>query len=70
MKKNIYKISTIYASDKNKVARAIFNIDEKAEYRHKDRWTFKVKTTLTLNDMNRIFMYKNYECDIRKSWFF
>ena len=35
---------TQYATDRNKAMRAIFEEDEKAEFKHKDRWTFKVKT--------------------------
>ena len=70
LKKNIYKVSTQYATDRNKAMRAIFEEDEKAEFKHKDRWTFKVRTTLTLNDMNRIFMYERYEYGFKKIRFF
>ena len=70
MKRNVYRVCTQYATDRNKAMRVIFEEDEKAEFKHKDRWTFKVKTTLTLNDMNRIFMYERYEYGIRKALFF
>lgn len=70
VKKNVYRVSTQYATDRNKAMRAIFEEDEKAEFKHKDRWTFKVRTTLTLNDMNRIFMYERYEYGIKKALFF
>ncbi len=70
VKKNVYTICTQYASDRNKVMRAIFEEDEKAEFKHKDRWTFKVKTILTLNDMNKILIYESYEYGIKKTLFF
>ena len=70
VKKNVYTVSTQYATDRSKAMRVIFEEDEKAEFKHKDRWTFKVKTTLTLNDMNRVFMYERYEYGIKKALFF
>ncbi len=70
VKKNVYKICTQYATDKKEAMRAIFEKDERAEFKHKDRWTFKVKTTLTLNDMNKIFIYESYEYNIKKTLFF
>ena len=70
LKKNVYKVSTEYSTDRNKAMRAIFEEDEKAEFKPKDRWTFKVKTTLTLSDMNKIFMYKSYEYGFKKIRFF
>ena len=70
LKKNIYKVSTQYSTDRNKAMQAIFEEDDKAEFKTKDRWTFKVKTTLTLNDMNKIFMYKSYEYGFKKVRFF
>lgn len=69
-KKNVYKVSTQYATDRNKAMQAVFEEDEKAEFKHKNRWTFKVRTTMTLNDMNRIFMYERYEYSIKKALFF
>lgn len=70
LKKNVYIVSTQYAGDKNKAMQTVFEEDEKAEFKYKDRWTFKVKTTLTLNDMNKIFIYKSYECYVKKVLFF
>ena len=70
VKKNVYKICTQYSTDKKEAMRAIFEEDEKAEFKHKDRWTFKVKTILTLSDMNKIFIYKSYEYSVKKTLFF
>ena len=70
VKKNVYRVSTQYATHRSKAMQVIFEEDEKAEFKHKDRWTFKVRTTLTLNDMNRIFMYESYEYGIKKVLFF
>ena len=70
VKKNVYRVCTQYSTDRSKAMQCIFEEDEKAEFKHKDRWTFKVKTTLTLNDMNRIFMYERYEYGIKKALFF
>lgn len=70
VKKNIYRVCTQYSTDRSKAMQCIFEEDEKAEFKHKDRWTFKVRTTLTLNDMNRIFMYERYEYGIKKALFF
>ena len=70
LKKNMYKVWTQYSTDRSKAMQCIFEEDEKAEFKHKDRWTFKVKTTLTLNDMNRIFIYERYEYGIKKTLFF
>ena len=70
LKKNVYKVWTQYATDRSKAMQTIFEEDEKAEFKHKDRWTFKVKTALTLNDMNRIFIYERYEYGIKKALFF
>ena len=68
--KYIYRVCTQYSTDRSKAMQCIFEEDEKAEFKHKDRWTFKVRTTLTLNDMNRIFMYERYEYGIKKALFF
>lgn len=65
-----YKVWTNLSGDRSRAMQAIFEEDNKAEFKPKDRWTFKVKTTLTLNDMNKIFMYKSYEYGFKKIRFF
>ena len=65
-----YKVWTNMSGDRGKAMQAIFEEDDKAEFKPKDRWTFKVKTTLTLSDMNKVFMYKSYEYGFKKIRFF
>ena len=65
-----YEVGVHFSDNKNNAMQTVFHEDPKAEFKHKSRWRFKVRTTLTLNDMNRIFMYKKYEYNVKKTWFF
>ena len=65
-----YEVGVHISDDKNNAMQTVYQEDSKAEFKHKSRWRFKVRTTLTLNDMNRIFMYKRYEYAVKKTWFF
>ena len=54
--KNKFKITVEYASDRNSVMREILKIDNKIEFKDKDRWTFKILTNLTMGELYKLLL--------------
>ena len=68
--RNKFKCHVRYSSDRSKAMADILQYDEDAEFNICGDWSFKVKTTLSLNDMNRIMIYRDRMTNVKKTWFF
>ena len=53
---NKFEIHTYYECDRNPSMLTILKLDETAKFKPKNRWTFKAKTNLTLDEINTNFL--------------
>jgi hypothetical protein len=67
---NKFEIHTNYECERNPAMLTILKLDEKAKFKTKTRWTFKVKTNLTLDEINTNFLAEDYMYTVKKTWFF
>ena len=68
-KKNKIKVEVRYSNDRNRTVRAIVDIDPEAEIFLKDFWTFKIKSNLTLSQINRILAAHDIDGQAKKTLF-
>ena len=58
-KRNKFRCTVRYYTDRNS-----------AEFKVCGDWTFKVRTELSLNDLNRIMIYNDRMTNVKNAWFF
>ncbi len=69
-KKNKFRCTVRYYTDRSKAMADILQYDENAEFRACGDWTFKVRTVLSLSDMNKIMIYRDRMTNVKRAWFF
>jgi hypothetical protein len=69
-KRNKFRCVVRYYTDRSKAMADILKYDNNAEFKVCDDWTFKVRTVLNLNDLNRIMIYNDRMTNVRNAWFF
>ena len=67
---NKFEIHTLHECERNPSMVTILKLDEKAKFKPEKHWTFKVKTNLTLDEINKNFLAEDYAYTIKKIWFF
>ena len=68
-KKNKIKVVVQYSDIRNKAVKAIVDIDPEVEIFLKDSWTFKIKSKLTLSQINIILVASGIEGQAKKTLF-
>ena len=68
-KKNKIKVEVQYSNLRNKAVKAIVDIDPEAEIFLKGPWTFKIKSNLTLSQINIILVAREIQGQAKKTLF-
>jgi hypothetical protein len=69
-KRNKFRCTVRYYTDRSKAMADILKYDNDAEFKVCGDSTFKVRTVLSLNDLNRIMIYNDRMTNVRNAWFF
>lgn len=71
IKKNIFKITVNYYTDRDPIMKALYNKDRDIEFKIIDKWDFKVKTSLSRTELIVILIHSKEEgFTVRKAWIF
>ena len=70
-KKNISKITVNYYTDRDPIMKALYAKDKDIEFKIIDKWTFKVKTSLSRTELIVLLIHSKEEgFTVRKAWIF
>ena len=64
-----YKASVEYSSDRPKLMKLLWSLDDQAIMEAKSNWRFKIITTLTPLEMTSVMANCGFLCQLKKCWF-